>query len=97
MRDFQTMRQKKTLALAQVLQCCTERLGVPTRVLCDTARELQKCVAPLMILNGDDIVESSLLEPMGDEPATSPTLEDEAILLGEELELLEAPEATASL
>ena len=37
-RDFWTVRQEKTLALAQVLQCCTERLGAPTRVLCDAVR-----------------------------------------------------------
>ena len=64
-RDFQTMRQEKTLALAQALQCCAERLGVPTRVLYHAAWELQKCMALLMSLNGNDIVEASLLEPMG--------------------------------
>ena len=48
-------------------------------------------MAPLMSLSGDDIVEASLLEPMGDERGTSPTPEEEATLLGEELELLEVP------
>ena len=56
--------------------------------------ELKKCMAPLMRLNGDVIVETSLLEPVGNEPRTSPTPEAEATHLGEELELLEA---TASL
>ena len=54
-------------------------------------------MAPLMSLNGDDIVEALLLEPMGNELRTSPTLEEEATLLGEELEPLEAPEVTAFL
>ena len=50
-----------------------------------------------MSLNEDDIVEASLLEPMGDELRTPPTLEEEAALLGEEPELPEAPEAAAFL
>ena len=45
LRDFQTVRQEKTLALAWVLQCCAERSGALTRVLCDMAWELQKCMA----------------------------------------------------
>ena len=96
-RDFQTVRQEKTLALAQALQVCTARLGEPTRVLCDVAWGVQKCMASLMNLNGHDIVEASLLECTGEECGTSPTLEREAILLGEELEPLETPEAAASL
>ena len=48
-------------------------------------------------LNGDDIVEVLLLEPTGKELRTSPTPEEEAILLGEELEPLKAPEAAVSL
>ena len=98
--EWETSRQlgrKKTLALARALQCCTERLGAPTRVLCNAAQELQRCMAPLMCLNWDEIVEAPLLEPMGDEPGTSPTLEEEATLLGEEQGLPEAPETTASL
>ena len=39
----------------------------------------------LMSLNGDDIVEAFLLEPIGQELRTSPILEEEAALLGEEL------------
>ena len=50
-----------------------------------------------MSLNGDDIVKASLLEPMGNESGSSPTPEEEASLLGEELELPATPEATASL
>ena len=50
-----------------------------------------------MSLNGDDIVEALLLEPTGDELRTSPPMEEEAALPGEEPELPEAPEAAASL
>ena len=53
-------------------------------------------MAPLMHLSGDEIVEASLLEAMDDEPRTSPTLEEEATLLGEELELQEAQGAMVS-
>ena len=62
-KDFQTMRQEKTLALACALQACTERSGMSTRVLCNSARELQRCMAPLMHLSGDKIVEASLWGP----------------------------------
>ena len=81
-RDFQMVRQAKTLALAWALQCCAERLGALTRVLCDMVRELQRCMAPLMSLSMDDIVEASLLEPTGEECKTSPMPKEEAILLG---------------
>ena len=43
-----------------------------------------------MSLNGDNIVDASLLEPMGNELRTSPTLEEEATLLREELEPMDA-------
>ena len=96
-RNFWTVRQEKTQALAWPLQCCEERLKVQTRVLCNVAQVLQKCMAPLMCLNRDEIVEASLLEPMGNKPRTSPNLVEEATLLGEELWTPDAPEATASL
>ena len=50
----------------------------------EAARELQKCMPPLMTLNGGDIEEASLLRPAGEEPGPSPTLEEEASLLGKE-------------
>ena len=58
--------------------------------------ELQKYMASLMSLNWNGIVEALLLEPTGEELRTSPP-EEEVTHLGEELELLEAPEAAASL
>ena len=77
-RDFQTMRQEKTLALARALEACAEELGVPTGILCESAWELQKWMAP-MTLSGDDTVEASLLKPMEEEPRTFPTLEEELL------------------
>ena len=57
-------RQEETLALAQGLQCCTERSGTPSSgVLCKAVQDLQRCIAPLMWLDGDDIIEASLLGP----------------------------------
>ena len=63
-RDFRAVREEKTLALAQRLQACTEGLGVPTGILCDTVWELQKCMAPLMTLSGNDIIEAPSWNPM---------------------------------
>ena len=58
------------------------------------ARELQQCMAPLMTLDGDDIVEASLLRLNGEEPGSSPTPEEEAVLLDEEDEPSEEPGST---
>ena len=52
------MRQEKTLALACTLETCTERSGMPTGGLCDSVRELQRCMAPLIHLSRDEIVEA---------------------------------------
>ena len=51
--DFQVMRQQRTMVLAQVLQTCANESGFPPGVLCDSAQELQKCMAPLLALSGD--------------------------------------------
>ena len=59
-QNFQVIRQEKTLALARVLQACTEASRAKTCILCRTVRELQQCMAPLMTLNGDDVMEASL-------------------------------------
>ena len=83
-QDIWVMRQEKTLALAQALQACTEASGAKTGILCEAAREQQQCMAPLMTLSGDDIVEASLLRPTGEELRPSPTPEEETALLGEE-------------
>ena len=42
-------------------------------------------MAPLMSLSRDDIVDTSLLELLGEECKTSPTPEEEAALLGRNL------------
>ena len=96
-KDFWSMRQEKTLALACALHTCAERSGMPTRVPCNSTRELQRCMAPLMCLSEDEIVEASLLGPAGNEHRTSPTPEEEATLMGEEPELPETPKATSPL
>ena len=44
-----------------------------------------------MTLSGDDIVEASLLKPMGEEHRTPPTMEEEAALLCEEIKLPQVP------
>ena len=90
MRDFWVTRQEETLALAQALQHCAERSRMPSRVLCDAAWDLQRCMVPLMHLEGDEIVEALLLGPTDDGPRTSPTLAEEAVLLGDEPEPQEA-------
>ena len=94
LKDFQVIRQEKTLALVQALQACTEVSGARTGVLCDSAQELQRCMAPLMTLSGDNIVEASLLKHTGEEHGRSPTLEEVAALLGKDVKL---PEVLGSL
>ena len=44
-----------------------------------------------MTLRRDDIVGASLLKPIGEEHGTSSTLEEEAALLGEEIETPQIP------
>ena len=78
-------RQQETLALASVLQCCAEQSGMPPGVLCNAALDLQRCMVPLMHLEGDEIVEASLLGPTYDRPRMSPMLAEENVLLGDEL------------
>ena len=50
-------------------------VGVPTGVLFELAWELQKCMAPRWPSSGDDIVEVSLLKPMGDKHKHTPILD----------------------
>ena len=52
-------------------------------------------MAPLLALNGNEIVEAFLLSPLGVECRTSPTPEEEAALLGDikhKIELPQVPE-----
>ena len=55
-----------------------------------------KVHGPLMQLDGDEIIEASLLGIIDNRPITPPTLEEEAVLLGDELEPQEAQEVTMS-
>ena len=96
LRVFCVTRQEEILTFAWALQCCVERSGMPPRVLCKVAWDLQRCMAPLMQLDRDESVEASLLGPTNDMPWMPPTLEEEAVLLGDEPELQEAQEVTTS-
>ena len=60
-RNFWVTRQEETLTLVHALQHCAERMGMPYRVLCNVAHYLQRCMAPLMHLEDDKIVEALLL------------------------------------
>ena len=82
-QNFQIIRQEKTLALARVLQVCTEASRAKTGILCGAVRELQQCMVPLMTLNGDDVMEASLLRPADEELGPSPTPKEETSLMGE--------------
>ena len=85
------MKQEKTLALDWALHAHAKESGFLTGVLCKVAWELQKCMALLMALSGDEIVEASLIRPTGEEHRTFPTPEEEATLL-DEVELSKVPE-----
>ena len=82
-RDFRALRKGKTLALAKVLQTCIKESGVPTGILCGLAKVLQKYMAPLITISGVDTIEASLSKHTEEEHGIFPTLEEEAILLGE--------------
>ena len=63
-------------------------------VLCRAVRELQQCIAPLMTINGDNVLEASLLRPVEEESEPSPTPEEETALLTRGDELSGAPGPT---
>ena len=98
--DFHGMRvlgetwKEGTLALAKVLQCGVERLGAPSGVLCNLVQDLQSCIEPLMCLEGDYIMETILLKASDNEPGISPTLAEEAALLGKDATPQEAQKTT---
>ena len=82
MRNLWKTRQEETLVLARAQQHCAEKLGVSSRGLCDVAWDLQRCMVPLMHLQGEDILETLLLRATDDDPRASPTLAEVATLLG---------------
>ena len=91
-QNFQVVDQENTLALAQALQAFAEASGAKPEVLCGAVRELQQCMAPSMAINGDEIMEASLLGPI-EEEQRPPTPEEETTLLGREL----GPQQTQAL
>ena len=58
-------------------------VGDASQSSCNAAWDLQRCMAPLMHLEGDEIMETSLLRPMDNGPWTPA---EEAVLLGDEPE-----------
>ena len=52
---------------------------MPPRVLCEVAWDLQRCMAPLMQLDRDEILEASLLGPTNDKPRMPPISNEEAV------------------
>ena len=80
-QNFWAIFQENTLALARVLQVCTDASGAKPGVLCRAVRELQQYMALLMTINGDNVMEASLLGPVEEEPRP-PTPKEEATLLG---------------
>ena len=68
------------VALAQVLQQYAKLLGAPTGILCAVIMDLSRCLKPL--LEKDDLMDVSMLEVAEEKPVASPTLMEEARLLG---------------
>ena len=95
--SFQIMRKRKTLALARVLQTHAKESGCPTRVLCEVAWQLQWCMVSLLVFNGNEIVEVSLLKSIEGKCRTSPMPEEEAALLGHIKPDIEAPQVPEHL
>ena len=81
--NFQIIQQEKTLAPARALQACAEASGAKWGVQCRVIREFQQCMALLMTINRDDVMEASLLRPLEEESGPSTTLEEETAFLGE--------------
>ena len=63
------MRKEPTVLLAKSLQCCAEWSGT----MCSTVRDLQRCLAPLIQHEEEDICVASSVEPVGEDPMASPT------------------------
>ena len=81
-------QKEETLVLARALQCCVEKFGVPSRVLCNAAWDLHSCMVPLMHLK------ASLLGATDNEPRAYPTPTEEVELLGNDPASQEALEIT---
>ena len=89
------MREQKTPALARTPQAHTKESECPTGVLCEAAWELQLCMAALLVLNSNEIVEPLLQKAVEGECGTPLTPEEEAALLGNikpDIEVPQVPE-----
>ena len=84
------MRQEKTLALAGCYRPMPKNLG-PQQAFYVMLHEGFRDVWPPNDPQGYNIVDISLLKPTEEEYGTSPTSEEETILLGKEIELPQVP------
>ena len=94
-KGFQRKPEGRNLSTDQVSAALCGEVGAPPGMLCDMAWYLQRCMEPLMYLKDDDILEASLLETTDNESGASPTLAEEAALLGEDPPSQEAQKTTA--
>ena len=85
-QNFWVIRKEKTLALARVLQTCAEASAAKTGILYTAVRELQQCMSLLMTLNGDDVMEASLLRPVEEELRPFPTPKEEPASWAKEMD-----------
>ena len=74
------------MVLAKALQHCVEWSWAPTGTMCGTVQDLWRCLVPLIQQEEEDIWEASLFESVEEEPMSSMTPTEEALLLGEDLE-----------
>ena len=76
--NFWIMRQQKAMALARPLKAHAEESWFLIG-----SSVMQQWMAPPIVLNGDEIVEATLLTPVEGECRTSPMPEEKATLLGD--------------
>ena len=81
--NIQEARKEQTLVLAKALQCCTEQAGGPSIMMCHVARVLHRCMAHLMGIKEEDVLEIPPLKPMCADSTVSPTPSEDATLLEE--------------
>ena len=79
--EFPGHLPEKNIGSSQGTEACAEASKAKQGVLCRAVREFQQCMAPLMTINGDDIMEASPLRPVEEELGPSPTPEEETTLL----------------
>ena len=84
--DLWKTRKENTLALAKALQSFSEWSSGPYSMVCGAVKDLQGCMANLMWLMEEDVLDIPLLEPVDDLLLATLTPEEEATLLCESQE-----------